>query len=76
MSETPGETSGETADEQAGIGDDQLPDDLVAGDDNPLAAPLGVGEDAGDLLEEGKTADESADPDEAGTEGEQSEPPA
>jgi len=43
----------------AGIDDDKLPDDLVAGDDNPLARPLEDGEDAGDLLEEGKTADES-----------------
>ncbi|MBU1802080.1 hypothetical protein [Nocardioides sp.] len=46
----------------SGIDDDQLPDDLVAGDDNPLAKGLDDGESAGDLLEEGKSADESQDP--------------
>lgn len=45
--------------EQSGIDDDQLPDDLVPGDDNPLAEPLPDGERAGELLEEGKPAAES-----------------
>ena len=44
-----------------GIGDEQLPDDLVPGDDNPLAEPLSDGESAGDLLHEGKPADETDD---------------
>lgn len=55
MSESDGETT------PSGIDDDQLPDDLVAGDDNPLAEPLPAGESVGELLEDGKPADESAD---------------
>lgn len=47
-----------------GIDDDQLPDDLVPGDDNPLAEPLAEGESAGDLLHEGKSADEPLPEDE------------
>ncbi|MBS42121.1 MAG: hypothetical protein CMH83_02855 [Nocardioides sp.] len=43
------------------ISDDQLPDDLQPGEDNPLADGLEPGETAGDLLEDGKTADESPD---------------
>ncbi len=49
--------------DQTGISDDQLPDDLVPGDDNPLAEPLADGESAGDLLEEGKPAAESSESD-------------
>lgn len=41
------------------VSDDRLPEDLVPGDDNPLAEPLPDGESAGDLLNEGKPADES-----------------
>ena len=46
-----------------GIADEQLPDDLVPSEDNPLAVGLDDGESAGDLLEEGKDAeaDESED---------------
>ena len=55
----------ESAHEQTGVDDEQLPDDLVPGDDNPLAEPLGDGESAGDLLEEGKPAAESPSDDEA-----------
>ena len=51
----------EQRDEQgeAGISDDQLPEDLQPGEDNPLAAGLEDEETAGDLepgelLEEGK----------------------
>jgi hypothetical protein len=45
-----------------GIDDDQLPDDVRPGDDNPLAEGLDAGETAGDndpgeLLEEGKSPD-------------------
>jgi hypothetical protein len=49
-----------------GITDDQLPDDLVPSEDNPLASGLDDGESAGDLLEEGKGA-ESDEGDEADT---------
>jgi hypothetical protein len=45
---------------ETGIPDEQLPDDLVPSEDNPLAEGLADGESAGDLLEEGK----SAEPDE------------
>ncbi|WP_323791721.1 hypothetical protein [Nocardioides sp.] len=45
--------------EQSGINDDQLPEDLVPDESNPLAQPLADGESAGDLLEEGKPAAES-----------------
>ncbi len=55
MSESDAETP------TTGIGDDRLPPDLVPGDDNPLAEPLEDGESVGDLLEEGKTAQESSD---------------
>ena len=49
-------------DEDRGIGDDELPEDLQPGEDNPLAEGLDDGETAGDLepgelLEEGKTPD-------------------
>ena len=55
-----------TSDEQAGghgIPDEELPDDLQPGDDNPLAEGLDDAETAGDLepgelLEEGKTPDQ------------------
>ena len=45
-----------------GIGDDELPEDLQPGEDNPLAEGLDAGETAGDLgpgelLEEGKSPD-------------------
>jgi len=52
------------SEEEIGIGDEQLPDDLVADEDNPLAEGLDDGESAGDLLEEGKGA-EVAEGDEA-----------
>jgi hypothetical protein len=39
---------------ETGITDEQLPDDLVPSEDNPLAEGLPDGESAGDLLEEGK----------------------
>lgn len=43
--------------EETGIADEQLPDDLVPSEDNPLAEGLDDGESAGDLLEEGKDAE-------------------
>ncbi|MDN4162866.1 hypothetical protein [Nocardioides abyssi] len=65
MSEPTPEDAGQDA---TGIGDDQLPDDLQPGEDNPLAEGLEPGETAGDLLEEGKHADQDEDQDEgAGT---------
>lgn len=51
----------------SGIDDEQLPEDLRPSEDNPLAEGLPDGETAGDLLADGKTADES--PDEPESEG-------
>jgi hypothetical protein len=48
------------SEEETGISDEQLPDDLQPGEDNPLAEGLDPGESAGDLLEEGKDAEKSA----------------
>jgi hypothetical protein len=46
-----------------GITDDQLPEDLQP-DENPLAEGLDPGESAGDLLEDGKAAEQDPeDPD-------------
>ena len=42
-----------------GISDDQLPEDLQA-EGNPLAEGLEPGESAGDLLEEGKPAEQDS----------------
>ncbi|MGA8257300.1 MAG: hypothetical protein WB767_12075 [Nocardioides sp.] len=47
----------------AGINDDALPDDLVPGDDNPLAEGLDDGESVDGMLTEGKTATESDEAD-------------
>ncbi|WP_341926094.1 hypothetical protein [Nocardioides psychrotolerans] len=44
-----------------GIGDDQLPEDLQPGEDNPLAEGLDDDETVDDLLTGGKTAEESED---------------
>ena len=44
------------------IGDDRLPEDLVASDDNPLAEGLPTGEDV-HVREEGKRAEQMSDPD-------------
>lgn len=57
-----------------GIGDDELPEDLQPGEDNPLAEGLDTGETAGDigpgeLLEEGKTPD--GQDDDEGSEGDE-----
>ncbi|HWI42977.1 MAG TPA: hypothetical protein VNS81_05120 [Nocardioides sp.] len=49
-------------DQQTGITDDALPDDLVPSDDNPLAEGLPDGETAEGLLTEGKH-DENSSPD-------------
>lgn len=42
-----------------GIDDEHLPDDLQPGDDNPLAEGLDDGETVDNLLDGGKTAEES-----------------
>ncbi len=42
-----------------GIDDDQLPEDLQPGDDNPLAEGLEDRETVDDLMDGGKQADES-----------------
>ena len=46
-----------------GIDDEQLPEDLQPSEDNPLAEGLEDRETAGELLEEGKGAEESSDED-------------
>lgn len=58
MSESESEQPEQTT---SGIPDEQLPPDLVPGEDNPLAEGLPDGEGA-ELLEGGKTADEMDDP--------------
>ncbi len=49
------------AEHPTSIGDEQLPDDLVASEDNPLAEGLPTGEDV-HVLEEGKRAEQMPDP--------------
>ena len=53
--------------EDMGITDDQLPEDLQA-EENPLAKGLEPGESAGDLLEDGKPAEQDPDQDDQGDE--------
>ena len=53
MSNNENESSG------AGIDDDQLPEDLVPSEDNPLAEGLDPDDTPDDLLGEGKHAEES-----------------
>lgn len=54
------------SDHEPGISDDQLPEDLVPSEDNPLAEGLDPDEVPDDLdLGEGKTADESPSDDAA-----------
>lgn len=80
MSESEHEPQSEQASEQHGSGDgptpgiddDQLPEDLVPSEDNPLAEGLGDDETVDDLLTGGKTADES-DAEASGSEGSGSE---
>lgn len=45
-------------DPQVGIDDDQLPEDLQPGEDNPLAEGLDDGETVDDLLSGGKDAEQ------------------
>jgi hypothetical protein len=54
--------------EDLGITDDQLPEDLQA-DENPLAEGLEPGESAGDLLEDGKPAEQQQSEDEGSNPG-------
>ena len=49
--------------EDLGISDDQLPEDLQP-EENPLAEGLDPGESAGDLLEDGKPAEQDSEQDE------------
>ncbi len=46
-----------------GIDDDALPEDLVPGEDNPLAAGLDDGETVDDLMKDGKPAEQSTEGD-------------
>ena len=43
---------------QAGVGDEQLPEDLQPGEDNPLAEGLDNNETVEDLLDGGKDAEQ------------------
>lgn len=53
-------------DSAAGISDDQLPEDLQSGEDNPLAEPLAEDVDTAELdLDGGKTPVESDESDES-----------
>lgn len=58
MTSSPDESAGSPQSDDSGIADDQLPEDLQP-EENPLAEGLEPGETAGDLLEEGKSADQS-----------------
>lgn len=60
MSENEPDAATETG-TTTGISDDQLPPDLVPGEDNPLAEGLEPGEADPDVLAGGKLADEMED---------------
>ncbi len=49
----------DTAGPDIGISDDQLPEDLVPGEENPLAEGLEAGERVDGLLESGKPVERS-----------------
>jgi hypothetical protein len=51
----------ETSTDRLGIDDQQLPEDLQPGEDNPLAEGLDDGETVEDLLDGGKRADQMSD---------------
>jgi hypothetical protein len=51
----------ETSTDRLGIDDEQLPEDLQPGEDNPLAEGLDDGETVDDLLDGGKRADQMSD---------------
>jgi hypothetical protein len=51
----------ETSTDRLGIDDEQLPEDLQPGDDNPLAGGLDDGETVDGLLDGGKRADQMSD---------------
>jgi hypothetical protein len=53
----------ESEQDETGISDDQLPDDLVPSEDNPLAEGLDDGETVEGMMGGGKDADESEDDD-------------
>jgi len=64
-----GRTMSNSQDEpQVGIGDEQLPEDLQPGEDNPLADGLDDGETVDDLLEDGKPAEQDEDSDDSESE--------
>lgn len=53
------EESRDPSEQEVGISDDQLPEDLVPGEDNPLAEGLEPGEADEDLLSGGRPAERS-----------------
>ena len=60
MTSSPDESAESAQSDDLGVTDDQLPEDLQP-EENPLAEGLDAGETAGDLLEEGKAADQDVD---------------
>ncbi len=62
----------DTAGPDIGISDDQLPEDLVPGEDNPLAEGLAEGEQVDDLMASGKPVERS-EPDGPGGENDTSQ---
>jgi hypothetical protein len=65
--------SEEETSEDLGIDDEQLPDDLQPSEDNPLAEGLDAGETVDDLLDGGKTAEESSEKSNDDGEGDQTD---
>ena len=55
--------------QQVGVPDEHLPEDLVPGDDNPLAEGLPDGETVEGLLDESEDAQADEDDDTAGADG-------
>jgi len=78
MSENKDENKDETKDDSkdesgVGISDDQLPEDLVPSEDNPLAEGLADGETVDDLRAEGTRADSADSADSASAEDKKSD---
>ncbi len=59
---SPPESQAKDEEPQSGVPDEDLPPDLVAGDDNPLAEGLPPGETVEGLLDEDDEDDEDEEP--------------
>ena len=75
MTSSPDESAESGQSDDLGVTDDQLPEDLQP-EENPLAEGLDAGETAGDLLEEGKSADQDSEQDESDDEQGSSDSPS